>query len=115
MKTKTENPLPKTMPGAVCVQMVRCGKSNCKCARGELHGPYFYHFVRVNGALVKRYVKAKDAPTLRAACHAWREEDKQLREIRNKSQRQVSELIKKLRESEKLLLQAIEARHGKKN
>ncbi|HEV2802433.1 MAG TPA: DUF6788 family protein [Pyrinomonadaceae bacterium] len=115
MKTKTTNPLPKTMPGTVCVQMVRCGKSNCKCARGELHGPYFYHFVRVNGALVKRYVKAKDAPTLRAACHARREEDKQLREIRNNSQRQVSELIKKLRESEKLLLQAIEVRHGKKN
>jgi hypothetical protein len=115
MKTKTENLLPKTIPGAICVQLVRCGKSNCKCARGELHGPYFYHFVRVNGALVKRYVKAKDAPTMRAACAAWRENDKQLREMRNNSHRRLSELIKKLRESEKLLLQTIEVSHGKTN
>ena len=115
MKKKTDNPLPKMLPGAVCVQMVRCGKPNCKCARGELHGPYFYHFERVNGALVKRYVKAKDAPTMRAACAAWRANDKQVREMRNKSHRQLRELIKKLRESEKLLLQAIEVSHGKTN
>ncbi len=115
MKKKTANPLPKMLPGAICAQMVRCGKPNCKCARGELHGPYFYHFVRVNGALVKRYVKAKDAPTLRAACLAWHEEDKRQRKMRKDSHHQLSELIKKLRESEKLLLQAIEGSHGKTN
>lgn len=115
MKTKSKNPLPKTLPGAVCAQMIRCGKSNCKCARGELHGPYFYHFVRVNGALVKRYVKAKDASALRAACVARRKEQKQRSETTKNSQRQLSALISKLRESEKLLLEALEIRHGQKN
>lgn len=36
--------LPKT--GAVCAQFVRCGKARCRCARGELHGPYYYRFTR---------------------------------------------------------------------
>ena len=112
MKTKSENALPKTMPGAVCAQMIRCGKANCKCARGELHGPYFYHFVRVNGALVKRYVKAKDASTMRAACNARREKDRRQRKESNNSRRQLIGLIGKLRESERLLLQALEMRHG---
>lgn len=115
MKTKSENPLPKTLPGAICAQMIRCGKGNCKCARGELHGPYFYHFVRVNGALVKRYVKAKDASALRAACNARREKNRQQSEATKSSRRQLSELINKLRESEKLLLEALETRHGQKN
>jgi hypothetical protein len=50
--------------------MIRCGKKNCKCARGELHGPYFYHFVRVDGVLVKRYIKANDVAAMSAACGA---------------------------------------------
>lgn len=112
MKTKSENPLPKTLPGAVCLQMVRCGKSNCKCAHGELHGPYFYHFVRINGVLVKRYVKAKDVPTMRAACDVRRVQDKQKRKELTNSRREFSKLLKKLRESENLLLQALEMGHG---
>ena len=38
--------LPKTLPGAVCAQWVRCCRPNCRCARGHLHGPYFYRFWR---------------------------------------------------------------------
>jgi len=115
MKTKSANPLPKTLPGAVCAQMVRCGKSRCKCARGELHGPYFYHFIRINGALVKRYVKAKDASALRAACAVRRKEQRRQSEATRNSRRQLSELIRQIRESENLLLQALEIRHGQKN
>jgi hypothetical protein len=76
MKTKTEKVLPKMMPGTVHAQYVRCGKSNCKCADGELHGAYFYHFVRIGGQLKKRYIKASEVEQVKAACLKWQREQK---------------------------------------
>ena len=34
----------------------KCGKPNCKCARGELHGPYLVAYYREGKRLRKRYV-----------------------------------------------------------
>src|SRR5215475_12957311 len=31
-----------TVRGALQRQMRRCGKAGCRCAEGELHGPYMY-------------------------------------------------------------------------
>ncbi|MFL6211816.1 MAG: DUF6788 family protein [Pyrinomonadaceae bacterium] len=112
MRTKPQNPLPKTLPGAVCAQMVRCGKANCKCALGELHGPYFYHFVRVNGALVKRYIKAQDVAGMRAACTARRAVDRQRRLAHRVNVRELIKTIEQLRANEKLLLEYLEVKHG---
>ena len=60
MKTKTAKVLPKTAEdipnGGLYSQRVRCGKANCKCARGELHTG-FYFFTRRNKKLVKIYVR----------------------------------------------------------
>lgn len=60
MKTKTVKVLPKTTDeienGGIYVQHIRCGKSNCKCARGETHTA-FYFFTRRNGKSVKYYVR----------------------------------------------------------
>lgn len=79
MKNKTEKMLPKTMRGTVHEQYVRCGKLNCKCSRGELHGAYYYHFVRVGGRLTKRYLKAAEAEVIRSACIARQREEKERR------------------------------------
>jgi hypothetical protein len=63
MKTKTAKVLPKTAGeitnGGLYVQRVRCGKANCKCARGE-HHTAFYFFTRRRGKLVKFYVRRAD-------------------------------------------------------
>jgi hypothetical protein len=40
-------------------ERVRCGKPGCKCARGELHGPYTYKYWREAGKLRKAYVPKK--------------------------------------------------------
>jgi hypothetical protein len=32
----------ETLRGATLTQGRRCGKPGCRCARGELHGPYTY-------------------------------------------------------------------------
>jgi hypothetical protein len=31
-----------TLPGVLRRQRRRCGRAGCRCARGELHGPYLY-------------------------------------------------------------------------
>jgi hypothetical protein len=81
MKTKTQKVLPKMMPGTVHTQFVRCGKKGCKCAGGELHGAYYYHFVRVGGRLQKHYLKRSDVEAVRLACLTRQEQQK--REIEN--------------------------------
>lgn len=112
MRTKQPNPLPKTAPGAVCAQMVRCGKQNCKCARGELHGPYFYHFERVDGVLVKRYVKAKDVAAMRAACEERQQQYKRQRLMLKLNFRALAEAVEQLRGYEKQLLKLTEVNNG---
>lgn len=98
MKNKTENLLPKMLPGSVHEQYVRCGKSTCKCARGELHGAYYYHFARVNGELTKRYLKAHEVEQMQAACRAWREE-KRVRRVQSRETRQlIKEINARLRD-----------------
>lgn len=115
MRTKQENPLPKIAPGAICAQMVRCGKKNCKCARGELHGPYFYHFERVDGVLVKRYVKAKDVAAMRAACETRRRQEEWRRLILKMNSRALAEAVEQLRGHEKQLSKLTEANDGEES
>jgi hypothetical protein len=70
--TKLAETLPKTLPGAVCAQLVRCGHPNCRCARGSLHGPYFYRFWREGGRLRTEYVPRPDVERVRGRCRARR-------------------------------------------
>ena len=37
-------------------RMIKCGKSNCRCARGHLHGPYEYAYKSVLGEVTTRYL-----------------------------------------------------------
>jgi len=67
------NPLPKPLPGTVCPQWVRCGRPACRCARGQLHGPYYYRFFREKGRLKKTYVRQADVEQVRAQCETRRQ------------------------------------------
>lgn len=44
--------------GSTCYQLVgiKCGKKECKCAKGELHGPYWYACYREDGKSMRKYV-----------------------------------------------------------
>ena len=70
---KIPEPLPKTLPGVVCAQRVRCGKPGCRCACGQGHLAY-YRFWREGGRLRKRYVRRTELASVRAACEARRQE-----------------------------------------
>ena len=76
-RNETLEPLPKTLPGVVCAQRVRCGKPGCRCARGPGHLAY-YRFWREGGRLRKRYVRRADLAAVRAACDARRLERREL-------------------------------------
>lgn len=81
-KTKNSKSPPKMLSGYVEARMVRCGKANCKCARGELHGPYFYRLTYAGGGRVKSYVKLADVADVRQACDEYRTLQIQLRKGR---------------------------------
>jgi len=52
--------------GAVVEQGRRCGKEGCRCARGELHGPYTYVVLPRDGGRTKTlYVPAAAAGAVR--------------------------------------------------
>jgi hypothetical protein len=69
---ESPDPLPKILPGVVRPQWVRCGRPGCRCARGQLHGPYFCRLWREGGRLRKAYVRPADLAAVRASCEARR-------------------------------------------
>jgi hypothetical protein len=95
---KSVETLPKTLPGMVCRQWVRCGRPGCRCARGQLHGPYLYHFARENGRLRKRYVRPAELADVQAACQARQRERRELAEWRA-SCRQLSAQLREVQQS----------------
>jgi len=38
------------------LESIRCGKENCKCARGKLHGPYWYSYTRIRDKVSSQYI-----------------------------------------------------------
>jgi hypothetical protein len=72
--------LPKILlPGVVCWQWVRCGRPGCRCARGQLHGPYAYRFFRQGKRLRKEYVPKALAQQVTEACETRRAFRQQLK------------------------------------
>jgi hypothetical protein len=61
-KTDDDDEVP--FGAAVCAHYVRCGKKNCRCASGRLHGPYYLLCYRdpVTGKRRKKYVPKADVP-----------------------------------------------------
>lgn len=69
------------MPGHVQRRMVRCGRPNCRCARGQKH-PAFYHIWDAGGRRFQVYVRRADVKRVRAACDRYRALQATLREGR---------------------------------
>ena len=44
--------------GAVTYQLerIKCGKENCKCSKGQGHGPYWYKYWSVGGRTKSAYI-----------------------------------------------------------
>ena len=83
-KTKNQESAPKILPGHVAAKRVRCGKSNCKCTRGERHKA-FYHVTYVEGVRSRRYIRKAEVENVSAACQKYRQQQSELREGKRQS------------------------------
>jgi hypothetical protein len=85
-KTKKSNLAPKKiasmLSGQVERRFVKCGKQRCKCIKGELHGPYFYHRTWDGNRHQKSYIRLSDVAETVKACESHRNLQKELREGR---------------------------------
>jgi hypothetical protein len=55
-KAKNAELLPKKPVGSLHLEFKKCGRPNCRCKRGLLHGPYVYRHRREDGRQKKEYV-----------------------------------------------------------
>lgn len=78
------------LPGAMESRMIRCGKPNCKCAKGKLHGPYYVRRFRSGGYRSSKYVKIRDVLTVKMAVETYKKEQRQ-------SRKEMREAIRTLR------------------
>ena len=58
------------LSGTIHAEMKKCGRPNCRCIRGNLHGPYYYRYFRQNGRLHKRYIRPIELEETQTACDA---------------------------------------------
>jgi hypothetical protein len=56
---KPAESLPKRPVGSLHLEFKKCGRPNCRCRRGLLHGPFLYRHRRANGRQRKEYVPKK--------------------------------------------------------
>src|SRR4051812_21526922 len=69
---------PKTKGLALVEHGTRCGKTGCRCTRGELH-PTVYLRWRENGRQCRRYVRQVDRDAVRTIIDERREERRRSR------------------------------------
>ncbi len=74
MKIKSLNPATKMNElenGHIQKRRVRCGKPNCKCARGDFHTA-FYHVWHEGGRRFQQYARRSQVDKIRVACDSNR-------------------------------------------
>lgn len=107
MQTKIQKMLPKTADavgnGGVYAQSVKCGKRNCKCSRGELHRGLYYFFTRINGKLIKTYVRKSQVKELSELVSQAMRDRKHIRQASKESTELLRELRAALRERQSLI------------
>ena len=97
-KIKNENSAIKMLPGFVASVQIRCGKKNCRCARGDRHVA-FYHVTYHRGVRSRKYVRRDQLAEVLAACESHRELQAELRAGRGR----YKELLAQTRKLAKLL------------
>jgi hypothetical protein len=82
-KTKSVESTSKIHPleGYLEAQMICCGRSNCKCSKGELHGPYYIRRWERRGKKCSKYVKKGELPSVIAGISARKQQREELKEF----------------------------------
>ena len=67
--------------GSLVEQYVTCGKSNCRCARGQKHGPLYYLYWKEQGRSRSLYVPRERVGELRRQIQNYRKFQEKLTEL----------------------------------
>jgi uncharacterized coiled-coil DUF342 family protein len=95
---KAERAQLQPLSGSLRRRMIRCGKQNCKCRKGQLHGPYHY-FVPSKCRGKWQYITEEDIKEVEQGVADWKKQQKIDAEIKDVSarlkaiRREVTELI----------------------
>jgi hypothetical protein len=89
------------IPGGLMTKWVRCGRANCRCAKGQLHGPYYYHRYQANGERRKKYVRKSDLPIIKAGINELRKQKAEARVVSEKARADLRQITDRLRELSK--------------
>jgi len=89
--------------GDIVTQYIRCGKPTCRCRHGEPHGPYHYRTWRDGDKVRKVYVPAKDVEHVQAACDAYKDLRRHLRDDQKHRLALTREIRKQWRTSLKIM------------
>ena len=96
MKFGDSLPKPPVRSWSLQPEWKRCGNPSCRCARGQLHGPYWYRRWREVGRQRKQYVPRDRVPEELAMIEVRRRE--------HLSAWQVRQMLAELRNVEKEIL-----------
>jgi hypothetical protein len=82
--------------GSLITHYKPCGNKRCKCARGELHGPYWYLSTKGGGKTRFQYIHKKSLQRVRQLANNYKIFQGNMQEIRNIN-RQINVLFKQIR------------------
>jgi len=82
LELKIINSRSKILPGSLIQVFTSCTKGNCKCTRGEKHGPFLYLNLTVDGKRTQRYAGKKSDKPIVAKVKAYMDYQDTLAHIR---------------------------------
>ena len=83
----------RQLPVWITSQYTYCKKGNCKCTRGEPHGPFYYVFFKKAGKVMHRYLPEKKLDSISAQANAYRGYNQRLARI-NKINKEIEGLLR---------------------
>ena len=83
--------------GSIYSAYKKCGNKNCRCARGNLHGPFNYLSKKVDGKTKLTFIRRADEDRITTQAQNYRKYIKAMAKL-NKLNSRIYENIKKIKE-----------------
>ena len=83
----------KQLPVWITSQYTYCKKGNCKCTRGQPHGPFYYIFFKMAGKVVHKYLPENKFNSISGQANAYKSYNQRIARI-NKINKEIETLLK---------------------
>ena len=83
--------------GSIYSAYKKCGNKNCRCAKGNLHGPFSYLSKKVDGKTILTFIRRADEDKIIGQAQNYRKYTKAMAKL-NKLNSRIYENIKKIKE-----------------